>query len=500
MVAEKTPVSIANYTPLGAYIQIPFFFASYLAMRIFGYINDFSDFELFVLTHEGYFLFIPRLISALFGTLTILVIYKLSKEIFKDRKVALISAFLGASSFNLVHISHFGRPWAAALFLFVLSFYFSIKNRTIFSYISVGMSYGFHQVGLLAVPLILWLTKKRYALKNLVSISTLLFMLLIFSFLTLKTGLIESIQKDQSFLKVGKLAADILVDDQNLVDSAIRSVKSNLILFFSINFLVTDGIIFLFAILGMFKSFKEPIQKKLIYYIFGYFLFASLFFHPLPRYLLPIFLISIPFAAYALKNTFQKSNFILTILLFAASFNSLWWNYLYLRTPTFIQANDWINKNIAKEVPIAYVGGRFQTYVPSRAAIAKVKTVNEKYFKSLYSMGDLGTVSNQRNILYVSNFYGSNKLTQLNNAIGGYPVEFVVDYYLDQKESLYSLSPESFFVIAQFRPTKNRSMVGIPEPLFDASWNFPTNDDRVKVSMYSLERIGPYFDVLQLRN
>src|SRR3989344_8182537 len=67
MIANETPVSIANYTPLGAYVQIPFLVASFLAMRILGLISSVGEFELFVLTHEGYFLFIPRLISAFFG-------------------------------------------------------------------------------------------------------------------------------------------------------------------------------------------------------------------------------------------------------------------------------------------------------------------------------------------------------------------------------------------------------------------------------------------------
>src|SRR3989338_1754125 len=34
MLAEKTPVSIANYTPLGAYIQIPFLVVSFLIMKM----------------------------------------------------------------------------------------------------------------------------------------------------------------------------------------------------------------------------------------------------------------------------------------------------------------------------------------------------------------------------------------------------------------------------------------------------------------------------------
>src|SRR3990167_6793210 len=154
MIIKKTPISIANYTPLGAYVQLPFLVASFLIMKILGLVSNAGDFELFVLTHEGYFLFIPRLISAFFGTLTILVIYKMTFALFKNRKTAIIAAFLTAVSFNLVHISHFGRPWSTSMFFFLLAVYFVLKEKRILSPALAGFSYGFHQVGILALPLI----------------------------------------------------------------------------------------------------------------------------------------------------------------------------------------------------------------------------------------------------------------------------------------------------------------------------------------------------------
>src|SRR3990167_463549 len=154
MIAGRTPISIANYTPLGAYVQIPFLVASFLIMKISGLVSNVGDFELFVLTHEGYFLFIPRLISAFFGTLTILVIYKMTFALFKNKQTAIIAAFLTAVSFNLVHISHFGRPWSTSMFFFLLAVYFVLKEKRILSPALAGFSYGFHQVGILALPLI----------------------------------------------------------------------------------------------------------------------------------------------------------------------------------------------------------------------------------------------------------------------------------------------------------------------------------------------------------
>lgn len=500
MIANRTPVSIANYTPLGAYIQLPFLFLSFVLMKLFGIVATVGDFQLFLLTHEGYFLYIPRLVSAFFGTLTILVIYKLTFQLFKKRRVGIIAAFLTATSFNLVHISHFGRPWSAALFFSTLATYLIIKNKNFLAYLALGLSFGFHQVGILIIPIIFGLPRKIFALKNSIGVFTMALMLFTFSSLTLKSGLIDSVSRDQSFLKVGKLAADVLTGSDDLIASAARSVKDNLFLFFGINMLITDGIILTFTILGMIWSFNQAVCKKLIYYILGYFAFAVLFFHPLPRYLLPILLISIPFAANGIVGIFKRNNLFLVTILVISSFNSLWWNYLYFKTPTFINVHDWVNKNVSSDIPVAYIGGRYQTFAPNTQAINLMQTSNPQVYTSLSAVLPKTGFNNVRNIIYVSNFVGNTKIEQFQNATANYPVLYVIDYYIDPSERIINQAPESFKIVAQFNPAHSSTIVGIPEPLFDASWSFPTNDQRPKVSMYSLDRVGPYFDVLKVKN
>lgn len=514
MLAAKTPISIANYTPMGAWVQIPFLVGSFWVMKLAGVAPDLRDFELFLLTHEGYFLFIPRLLSALFGTLTILVIYKITLLLFHlrggkdyhleggsdERNVALIAAFLTAVSFNLVHISHFGRPWAAALFFFVLAIYLAIRAKYTLSYLAVAISFGFHQVGIFAAPLIFWLTKHRLSFGNLANIVAMVLLFAIFSSLTLRTGLVESIRQDQSFLKMGKLLADIIVGNQNLGSSLLATIKDNLIFYFGLNLLVTDGVLLLFGIWGIVKSrLSDAASKRLIIFLVSYFLFASLFFHPLLRYLFPIILLVIPFAAWGIYSILKNRQFLVSLVLLLASINSFWWNWLYLKTPTFIQVHGWLNENVSEETPIAYIGGRFQTFVPNIGAIRHTQTVSPNFYHRLASIIDEDYPDNVRNIVYVTKFPGKNKFEQLENATVNYPVEYIIDYYLDDKERLYSTRPEAFEILVQFNPTRSGQLVGIPEPLFDASWNFPTNDPRPKVSMYSLERIGPYFDILKLK-
>lgn len=497
MIASKTPISIANYTPLGAYVQIPFLIASFVAMKIFGYVGSVSDFELFVLTHEGYFLFIPRLISAFFGTLTILVIYKLTLLLFGRKETAILGAFLTAVSFNLVHISHFGKPWSAALFFITLAIYLAIKKRILSSFAVAGTAYGFHQVGLLILPL-LWTLP--YLRKNLLPQTKGLFvfgfLFFIFNKLTLKSGIVDAISRGQSFLNPNTVVGEIISGKfswQSIVDT----LDNNLLGYFAVNFSVVDGVILIFGLWGIWKSMQEgQAVKILILFLGGYFIFASLFFHPLLRYLLPIIIIFIPFAALGLSRI-KLPKVAVGIVLLAAGINSLWWNWLYLKTPTFIQGHQWINENIAEQVPVAYVGGRFQTFVPSSEAIRYMQTVSPNSYRRLESAIEDSSLDNVRNIIYVSKFPGRDKLERLRNATASYPVEYVVDYYLDPTERVYLTAPVDFEIIAKFYPVEREFK--IPELLFDTTSRFPKGYHNANISKFSLERMGPYFEILKVK-
>jgi len=498
MIIKKTPISIANYTPLGAYVQLPFLVASFLIMKILGLVSNAGDFELFVLTHEGYFLFIPRLISAFFGTLTVLLIYKMTFKLFKHKQTALISAFFAAVSFNLVHISHFGRPWAAALFFFLLAIYLSIKNSFTFSYITVGISYGFHQVGILAIPLIVRFTKKRLQVGKLLNITILILMIIILSSLTLKIGVIKSIGQGQSFLKPDTIITDLLKGENNLFNLLSKTVLNNSLIHFFLNLLITDGVIIIFTILGIFISFKQRLRRKIIYYVLGYFLFAVLFFYSLPRYLLPIFLISIPFAAHGITNIFPKSKIIIAILLAISSVNSLWWNYLYLQKPTFILASEWIEKNVVSGEKIANVGGRFTTFAPDKSSIDYLQKFNPNSYRRLSEKVELMTEDNTRNILYLNQI--PNAKDNLFYYITDYSPTYLMNYYFTKRDSLILKYPNFFEEVVVFNPSRGGRDEEIAETLFDPSSNFDTYDIRTHPSMYSLEKMGPIVEILKFKN
>lgn len=502
MIATKTPVSIANYTPLGAYVQIPLLIVSFVSMKALGYVNNTNDFELFVLTHEGYFLFVPRLISAFFGTLTIIVIYKITKLLFGNRKTAITAAFLCTVSFNFVHASHFGRPWSVALFFMALALLFSLKKRVFVAYVSIALAYGFHQVGLLFLPLVFLLTFKNRSLKIALSIFICAVLVILFSNLTLKVGIIESIKNGQSFVRSNVLITDLLRGDFNIVKSILFTIRGNFAQNYLVNLLLTDGVLFLSSLLGILIVFRQRSKTAtiLIAYFLLYFIFASLFFHPLIRYLVPLLIILIPFAAYAIIHLLGRKSYLIVLLILLASINSLYWNYLFIKRPTFVLAHEWIEQNIPVDLPIAYMGGRFYTFTPNKTAIDKMQNFLPTAYERLEKILPNDNIENVRNIVYIGSFSGESKSQRLMTASKSNDFKYVVDYYLDPEDSLYLQNPNSFEVIAKFYPVKNSSHYKLPESLFDSNAKFPPGNYNSNISKFTLERMGPYFEVLKVKS
>lgn len=503
MLANKTPFTIGNYGPLGAYFQIPFLLLAFVVMFITGKVNSVGEMELLLVTQEGYLLFIPRIISAMFGTLSILVAYLLAKELFNLRKIALWASFFFAVSFNLVHISHQARAWAPSIFFCLLAVLFAVKStgftknqlkNTLLSYFFSAVSFGFHQMSGLVFILIILIrifysrdNKKLLAIYDLVGILLWISAILIFNFLSLGSNFLSVLSPNHP--AVGLV---LVPPDKNFAELLIYFFSPLKFLRTLYNLIIADGVIVILTALFFLQKLRERlIYPFLIYIIFNLLIAVSLFPQFL-RYLLPSFFLVPILAAptlVSIKGKFSKSYLLILLIVVAALFNSIYWNLLILREPTFIQVRKWLDQNISAEVPVAYSASRYFGYTPAFDAGEIVRRNKANYYLRSARLIGQKYHPNVRNILYTNHLEGSTKKEGLEKGIAIYPVNIVIDSYLMPSDRLLtSLDQEKFKLVVHFSPTGGKLYNdSIPQPLVDPAFHFP---------LFRVERVGPYFDVL----
>lgn len=102
-----------------------------------------------------------KLWSAIFGTLTVLGIYLLAKELWHKRGVALFAAFLVTFSYWAINFSRIGFRAIMVPFILSFSFYFffrALRTKSFFSFFASGLIFGlgFHTyIAFRVAPLIL---------------------------------------------------------------------------------------------------------------------------------------------------------------------------------------------------------------------------------------------------------------------------------------------------------------------------------------------------------
>lgn len=113
------------YPPLYHYFLTPFF-AAFLALifaRQFfvtlSFSKSLSFMPLFVYTNRWVFTLIARIVTALLGTATIVLVYILARKICKDKKAGLVAAALYCFLFGDVYFAHFNLTHIPLTFLLV---------------------------------------------------------------------------------------------------------------------------------------------------------------------------------------------------------------------------------------------------------------------------------------------------------------------------------------------------------------------------------------------
>lgn len=141
----------------------------------------------------GYKIFAVRLMSLIFGVLSLYFFYRVSKYIFKDRKKALLPLILLALDVQFIYASHFARQEIVIVFFLMVGLYYFIPKlliergvmgdgakikEDIILGIIIGLSIGIHPNSFIialpfaAIYLYEIFIKKKFRVKNIIAYGT----------------------------------------------------------------------------------------------------------------------------------------------------------------------------------------------------------------------------------------------------------------------------------------------------------------------------------------
>src|SRR5512135_117400 len=114
----NTPVSLLNPNNVGygfyVYGDLPLFIVRYVA----GWLDQTGYDQVFL---------VGRVISGLFDLLTILLVYLIADELFRNKRLALLAAAFDALAVMQIQLSHYFTVDIVSNFFIFLAFYFAIK-------------------------------------------------------------------------------------------------------------------------------------------------------------------------------------------------------------------------------------------------------------------------------------------------------------------------------------------------------------------------------------
>jgi len=357
------------YLAPAVYVYLPFYLIYFAAFFILGRVRNIAELRrLIILDYACFKMLLPlaRFISVLAGCLSVYLVYKISKTLFKDSEgISLWAAFFTATSLLLVQLSHFSRIWIIQVLAIILGFYYLslvlIKRKSnLSSYLIMGfliaLSFGINAVGGVLYLCFLFihyqLNKGKKFINIFIKNKKFWFTNLV---IFLSVSFIYFLHPAAFYRYFGYFAKKIFISQY-----ASQSVWSSLL--GSVGFishlkvlLEYEPLLMLLFIISLIILF---IKERKIFYFLGLFILPYyLIPGPLlrwndPRYISPV----IPFlaivSAYGLCYFTQRisSNGIKRTLLIIISvlflFMPVYWNIALLKPNTYVLTKQWIENNL----------------------------------------------------------------------------------------------------------------------------------------------------------
>ncbi|MEA3398313.1 MAG: glycosyltransferase family 39 protein [Patescibacteria group bacterium] len=403
------------YYPIVVYVYIPF----YILLLAFLWLSGLLSFpEIIELGRLDYAMLLPmaRIISILFGVGSIILVYKISEKLFAKKVMALISAFLLASSLMFFQNAHFGKAWVPQIFFILLAFYYVVRfyykariswKDYVISALLIGLSFSIHGIGIFVgaafLAAIYFKEKGKGIFDKFIKNRKFWFSCaIIFSFYflilflnpyafnnnnqNLKAAYNSFLDRTESSMQTktvyGYSCGYNYLERANFYNRSLFNYEPILLIIFIPSALL--------LIIKKRKRFFLIIATPLVYYLFITFL--SVFWNRgcVPRYALPI----IPFisiiAGYGMyafynSNIFSRKIRVFSVFLLLSAFLCMpfLWDKAIILPSTRLTAIKWIEDNIKENSKILSIDG-YVPLTPNKEAVATVKEYNPSFVNQKY--------------------------------------------------------------------------------------------------------------------
>ncbi|MFX0198099.1 MAG: glycosyltransferase family 39 protein [Candidatus Hodarchaeota archaeon] len=356
-----------RYPSLYSYVLSILYGFYYIVGRILGSFSSSADYMVALITNPTIFFVVDRMLCALFGTLTIVIIYKVAKKLFHST-AALISALFMAFAYLHVVYSHFGVTDIPMTFLLVVSLYFVAKcheEPIAKNYLLAGIFAGLatstkYNALLLFIPMIIthvFNFEKRDRLSQYLDRRIFLF------FIAMSIGFFMAtpyaIFDSKTFVNDFLFNIDHLNRGHGIILGRGWWVHGKVSLFYGVG-----PIMLIFSILGIIYSFIKNTRRGLILFSFPivYYLVAGKGYTVFTRYMMPVVpFICIGAAVVVFEGVnvigkrmrpYNSRSFLVCLFAFLTIIYPVWnivnFDKLISKKDTRLLAAEWIKNNVQR--------------------------------------------------------------------------------------------------------------------------------------------------------
>src|SRR3989344_6049408 len=375
--------TVLYYPPYLSYLYLPFF-AALVAIKLLLYDGPSALFASFLLTDLSWFYIIARTINVVLATLSVFLVYKITENIFRDRRPALLAAFFVSTSLIHTALSMVSRHWLsfflfAAITLFCLSReHLSEKKRYLCAAISAGIGVGFAIINiLLAALIVLWHT--IYDKKTILGALKEKFFYSLFSVFAALAAL-------PYLLYPGSLGfrADTTEETTKTILGALASP-----IYFAKSIATSEFILIAFTILGLVFTFKN---HRRVFWAFAAFIYSYsaifyLVFRFEPRFfmgLLPFYAILAGYGFYEIQKKLPSGvpqKIFLLVLLIPLVF-VLRFDWLAIKNDSRVLARRWAEENLPPGTKIIVLA-RLTRFSTTEKAISEQEKIDSSSLRKV---------------------------------------------------------------------------------------------------------------------